>query len=212
MARKPTENPYWHEFAKPLAFDCAAIEAMCTEAFEIALATKGLEALWNGDLQDFGEEPAWSHPLLVARHQEAAEERLSSMLLAMAASYRALDDQLKEEADFQSFKSKQQKEHGSFLVIYEGLGIPETLRECCNKIIHTEDFRPVYDNGSQPRDEGVWSMTSEIELEGKRGKVSWKVMFDLFSYLEAMLETVDHLVGQADIKSPTSLDKAEPND
>lgn len=193
MARKPTENPYWHNFTKPIAFDCVAIEAMCREAFEIALATRGVEALWNDDLQDCGEETSWSHPLLVERHQDAAEERLSSMLLAIAASYRALDDQLKEKADFRSFKSRQQKEHGSFLTIYEGEGIPETLRECCNKIIHTDDFRPVYDNGSQPRDEGVWSMTGEIELEGKRGQISWKVMFDLFSFLEAMLETVYHL-------------------
>ncbi len=193
MVQNPDENPYWHEYKKPLAFDCTAIEAMCREAFEIALATRSIEDFWNEELKDFGETPAWSYPLLVNRHQNAAEERLSSILLSMAASYRALDDQLRDDKEFRSFTAKQQTLHNGFLTIYEGEGTPETLRECCNKIIHTEDFRPVYDNGSRPRDEGVWSMTGEIELQGKLRKTDWKVVFDLFGFLEAMLETVDFL-------------------
>ncbi|MCV6596460.1 MAG: hypothetical protein OIF40_05170 [Mangrovicoccus sp.] len=193
MSRSPNENPYWHEFKKPLAFDCDAIESMCLEAFEIALATRGVEAFWNDDLQEFGEDPAWSHPLLVKRHQDAAEERLSRILLTVAASYRALDDQLREERGFQTFKAEQLAAHGGFLTIYEGEEIPETLRECCNKIIHTDDFRPVYDNGSQPRDEGIWSMIGEIELEGKMRRKPWQVAFVLFSFLEAIHETVDFL-------------------
>lgn len=193
MTRKPTENPYWHEFIKPLAFDCAAIEAMSLTAFEIALATRGAETLWNQDLEDFGEDPTWSHPLLVARYQSAAEERLSSIALTLATSYRAFDDQMADDDDFQSFKAKQQAEHGSFLITLNGNQIPETLRECCNKIIHTDDFRPIYDNGSQPRDEGVWSMTGEIELQGRMRGKTWSVVFDLFKFLEALLEVVDHL-------------------
>ncbi len=36
-------------------------------------------------------------------------------------------------------------------------------------------------------------MTGEIELEGRKGKHRWKVTFDMFNFLEAMLETVDVL-------------------
>lgn len=84
--------------------------------------------------------------------------------------------------------------------IYEGTGIPDTLRECCNKIIHTDDFRPVYDDDSQPRDEGVWYMTGDIELEGKKGKASWKVSIGMFKFLEAMLEITSFLMSDLDAK------------
>lgn len=193
MARKPTENPYHHPFVKPLAFDCGFIQIACREAFEIAMTTRGLETFWNEDLQDFGEEPAWSFPLLVESHQENAEERLSGLFLQLAVSYRTLDDQLDEDASFRAFKREQLKMHTTFLTIYDGDGIPDTLRECCNKIIHTDDFRPVYDNGSQPRDEGVYSMTGEIELAGTKGRSKWAVSVDAFKFLEAMLEVVVHL-------------------
>ncbi len=193
MTRSPTENPYHHPFVKPLAFDCRLIEATCREAFEIAMTTRSLETLWNDDLRDFGEDPAWSFPLLVESHHNVAEDRLSSILLQLAVSFRALDDQLENNSEFQVFKQDQLRIHGSFLVIYAGKSISDTLRECCNKIIHTEDFRPVYDNGSQPRDEGVYYMTGEIELEGTKGKVGWHVSFDLYSFLESMLEVVEFL-------------------
>lgn len=193
MARPPTENPYHHPFVKPHAFDCDAIAEMCREGFEIIMATRGVETLWNGDLKDFGEKPAWSHPLLVQQHQDNAEERLSSILLSISASYRALDDQLKGDATFKNFKEGQLSIYDAFLTAYGEEEVAVSLRECCNKIIHTDDFRPVYDNGSQPRDEGVWSMTGEIELEGKNGKTKWHVVFDAFSFFEAMTETINFL-------------------
>jgi len=83
--------------------------------------------------------------------------------------------------------------HQGFLVVYEGGEISTSLRECCNKIIHAEDFRPVYDNGSEPRDEGVYYMTGTVELQGRRGKAEWLVSMDVFAFLEAMLETVTFL-------------------
>ena len=193
MARPPTENPYHHPFVKPLAFDSDAITSMCREGFEVAMATRGLETLWNGDLNDFGEDPAWSHPLLVQLHQDSTEERLSAILLTISVFYRALDDQLKDDAGFAVFKKEQLAIHNAFATSYGDDEVQPTLRECCNKIIHTNDFRPVYDNGSQPQDEGVFYMTGEIELEGKIGNKTWNIVFDVFSYFEAMLETVEFL-------------------
>lgn len=190
MARSPADNPYHHPFVKPLAFDCTAVENMCRECFEIVMATRAIGALWNGDLKELGEEPDWSFPLLVGQHQEAAEERLSAILLGLAASYRALDDQLCEEPSYQLFKDAQQKLHQGLLVVYEGGAISESLRECCNKIIHADDFRPVYDNDSEPRDEGVYHMTGIVEARGRRGKAEWLVSLDIFAFLEATLETV----------------------
>lgn len=194
MARSPSENPYHHPFEKPLAFDCTAVENMCRECFEIVMATRAIGALWNSDLEEFGEEPDWSFPLLVGQHQETAERRLSAILLSLAASYRALDDQICEERSYQLFKDAQKKLHQGLLVVYEGGAISESLRECCNKIIHADDFRPVYDNDSEPRDEGVYHMTGIVEVRGRRGKAEWLVSLDIFAFLEATLETVTFLM------------------
>ena len=71
--------------------------------------------------------------------------------------------------------------------------MPTTLREACNKIIHCEDFRPVYDNGSEPRDAGVYYLTGEIELEGRKGAKLWLVSVDLFNFLEGVIETAHFL-------------------
>lgn len=202
MTRSPTENPYHHPFVKPLAFDCRCIEAACRDGFEIIMTTRGLETFWNSDLEELAEEPAWSYPLLVNCHQNVAEDRLSSILLQLAVSYRTLDDQFEGHPDFDTFRRKQHQTHESFLTVYDGKRIPDTLRECCNKIIHTTDFRPVYDNGSQPRDEGVYFMTGEIELEGTKGRSKWSASIDVFKFLEAMLEVVDFLEDELSLNSP----------
>lgn len=197
MTRLPTENPYLHPFVKPLAFDVLTIEAMSREAFEIVLATQGVEAFLNDDFEQVSEKSVWSHPLLIARHQGAAEERLSAILLSISASYRALDDQLRDEVDFNNFKSEQRDVHSNFMMNFDDTKLPTTVRECCNKIIHADDFRPVYDNGSQGRGEGVYYMTGEIELDGKKGTMRWSVSFDIYVFLEAILETVDFLINGA---------------
>ncbi|WP_299927837.1 hypothetical protein [uncultured Pelagimonas sp.] len=196
MARAPSENPYHHPFEKPLAFDFTVVENQCRECFEIVMATRAIGAFWNSDLEEFSEEPDWSFPLLIGQHQEAAEVRLSTILLSLSASYRALDDQICEERAYQIFKDAQKKQHQGFLVVYEGGAISDSLRECCNKIIHSKDFRPVYDNNSEPRDEGVYHMTGIIELQGSRGKTEWLVSLDIFAFLEAMLETVTFLMSE----------------
>lgn len=198
MTRDPTNNPYWHELNKPLAFDCIAVQSMCLEAFEILLATRGIDTLWNSDLEEFDEKPAWSYPSIVKLHQDEAEKRLSTIFLSIAAAYRALDDQLHDNGEFKTFKIDQLNTFGGLLTVYKGTNIPDSLRECCNKIIHTEDFRPVYDNGSQPRDEGVWYMTGELELEGIKSSDQWRVCFDMFVFLEAILDTIKFLNGGFD--------------
>lgn len=136
--------------------------------------------------------------MLVEQHQSSAEERLSGILLNIAASYRALDDQLSDDDQFSAFKNQRFELHETFVTVNEGTRIPDPLRECCNKIIHTDDFRPSYENGSQPREEGVWYMTGEIELMGRRGNAPWKVTFDMFKFLEAMLEVTSFLASDPD--------------
>lgn len=191
--RPPNENPYHHPYVKPLAVDLVEVERTTRDCFEIALASRSVGGFWNGDLEGFGEKNNWLFPSLMAAHLGTAEERLATSLAKLAVLYRALDDQLAEDEDYKEFKAKQANELSPFLIVFSGNGIPTTLREACNKIIHCEDFRPVYDNGSEPRDEGVYYMTGEIELEGRRGVKEWSVSVDLFNLLEGVMDTAHFL-------------------
>ncbi len=188
--RPPNENPYHHPYVKPLAVDLEEVERIARDCFEIVLASRSVGAFWNGDLEEFGEKSDWSFPSLMAAHLGTAEERLSTSLAKLAVLFRALDDQLATDDDYNECKARLESELSPFLTAYSGEGIPTTLRESCNKIIHCEDFRPVYDNGSEPRDEGVYYMTGEIELEGRKGTKNWLVSVDLFNLLEGVMDTI----------------------
>ena len=193
--RHPTENPYWHPEAKPHTFDSAEISELCMRAFSVI--STSLDRYWNDDLEDLGEQNCWSYPRLVAEHQLTAERELASSLLNLAVRYRTLDDQLASDDDFQMFKEEQRESHGTFLTTHGKREVRDSLRELCNKIIHADDLRPVYDNGSVPRDEGVWVMDGCIELEGNYRGDEWSVTFIVYIFLEALLETADYVSKRA---------------
>lgn len=194
MSTRPAnENPYWSAYYKSHVFDAVDVSNLCREGAHIILATRSLSSLWSSDLKDMGEEPDWSFPLLVGEHQQYSETGLFAILLKLAASYRSLDDQLSEVDEFQSFANKLLKDTGGFLTSYGEIDVKDSLRECCNKIIHADDIRPVYGNDGDDRETGVWYMTSDIELTGKLRKKEWVVALNGLQFFEAMLETVQFL-------------------
>ncbi|WP_417604796.1 hypothetical protein [Primorskyibacter flagellatus] len=71
------------------------------------MTTRGLEAFRNADLEEFGENPSWLYPFLRNRHQDFAEDRLSSILLQIAVSNRTLDDQLDDNTKLEAFDKGQ---------------------------------------------------------------------------------------------------------
>lgn len=201
--RHATDNPYWDDYLKPHIFDLEEVKGLCRSAAEIVLSSIGVSALWVDDLD---EEPDWEFPLLIELHQRSAETRLSKTMLSLAVSFRALDDLWRKDKEYKALMAKLHTDvGGSFLFVYEGLNINTNLREACNKIIHAEDLRCVYDNGSAPRDEGVWHMQGTLELKGNHNGSIWSVSLEIFQFLEAMLEVAYFLYSSSDIseRSPT---------
>ncbi|WP_207462615.1 hypothetical protein [Azospirillum sp. SYSU D00513] len=181
--RHPTENPYWHEFDKPHVVDRDEIQNLCLESLHVILASLSMSALWVED----DEEPAWEFPNLVALHHRGAEAKLSGSLLKLAVLVRTFDDQFRETPGYLDHRRKIDSEQGPFGRFYEGDG-ELGIRESCNKIIHANDFRPTYDNGSAPRGEGVWAMNGTVELTGRDRQREWLVEVNVFAFLEAAID------------------------
>ncbi|PWC93001.1 hypothetical protein [Azospirillum sp. TSO5] len=184
--RHPTENPYWHELDKPHVVDRDEIRNLCLDCLHVVLASGSMPALW---VDDDDEDPAWEFPNLAALHHRSAEAQLSRSLLKLAVLVRTFDDQCRETPGYLDHRRKIDGEQGPFGSFHEGDG-ELGIRESCNKIIHADDFRPVYDNGSAPRDEGVWSMDGIVELTGRERQRGWLVGLNVLAFLEAAIDLV----------------------
>lgn len=200
MTATPRGNPYWDEHYKPHSVDPDEIRSLCLRAFQIVMSSQGVASLYDhsddSDLEDPKVEPENEEagdieiPLLFALYRENSERLLSETLLKMAIFVRTLEDQvLGTDASerFKTFLSELNGEDG-FGTVFEGPeGLVMTLRECCNKIIHADDFRPVYDKDGASDVPGGWAMDGQLELEGMHGKKEWKAAIYLVDFLEAVL-------------------------
>lgn len=199
MTATPRGNPYWDERYKPHSVDPDEIRSLCLHAFQILMSSQGVASLYDHSDDSDPEDPKAAPedeadeieiPLLFALYRENCERLLSETLLKMAIFVRTLEDQvLGTDADerFRTLLGKLNGEDG-FGTVFEGpAGLVMTLRECCNKIIHAEDFRPVYDKDGASEVPGGWAMDGQLELEGRLGKKEWKVAIYLVDFLEAVL-------------------------
>lgn len=198
MTATPRGNPYWDEHLKPHSVDPDEIRSLCLRAFQIVMSSQGVASLYDhsddSDLEDANLEPEEADeieiPLLFGLYRENSERLLSETLLKMAIFVRTLEDQVLGTDASDRFKAILETLNGEdgFGTVFEGPeGLVMTLRECCNKIIHAEDFRPVYDKDGSSDVPGGWAMDGQLELEGKHGKKDWKVAIYLIDFLEAVL-------------------------
>lgn len=182
-------NPYWHDTFKPHLTDRSEIRLLCFEIYNIVTASMSRQeaGLSEHELPEFPEIDSLCFRM--------AEAELSRRLLRLALLVRTFDDTLSkadESADYANHRSRIEAEHEDFGAVYEGpQGSTKTIRECSNKIIHAEDVRPVYDTDDDRDDPRArWGMDGTIELEGIRGRESWKIVIHVHSYLEGVLELI----------------------
>jgi len=71
------------------------------------------------------------------------------------------------------------------------------LREACNKVIHAQEIRPLYERvdrtvleGKDAPDQDVWYLTGEIELKGKHRGKAWEAVLYIQDFIETVLERV----------------------
>lgn len=134
---------------------------------------------------------------LLALYRARSERSLSNALLKISILIRTLQDQITEEGEAPTFEAaltdvtELEGPLGIIFDVPEGQDDEPSLRECCNKIIHAEDFRPVYDNSHTFGESGGWAMDGGVELRGRRGKKEWSVTLYLTAFLEVVLAFCD---------------------
>ncbi|MGK9054205.1 hypothetical protein [Neorhizobium petrolearium] len=181
------ENPYWHDFYKPHPINFEEIRDLCFDAYSIISASHAMAGLPGEEVGGTLHQYFW----------RTAEPRLSHCFLNIAIRLRTFEDALEGEG---------RKQYDKLIAHHAGDGelgslgwtdktdrIDLTFRETCNKIIHAEDFRPTYDNGSNDRNEDfAWGMTGIIELMGRLGKREWNVWLTADEFLSTSLEVANH--------------------
>ena len=181
------ENPYWHQEDKPHVFDPVRVEELCLIAFE-AFATSQALSRDFVDAEDGGSN--LTHPLLIGKHRAKAEAKISSALLTLSITYRALEERLRHSEKFINFQKDNTDFFGQQLTWHKGKRQTQTsLRAACNKIIHAEDLRPTYESNEDSGDGDVWFMDGVFEMGGtSTGGDTWRVSIILPDFLEAMLD------------------------
>ncbi|MFO1018396.1 MAG: hypothetical protein U1E03_12410 [Hyphomonadaceae bacterium] len=186
-------NPYWDGHIKPHRVEPDEIKNLCLRAFQCVMSTHGVASIYtNAEAEE--EEQDLDIPLLLELYRERAEPDLSASLLRIAILLRTLEDQIIDidtTGNFSAFLADLNADPDEYGTVFEGDGITLRLRECCNKIIHAADFRPVYDNSNSPTEYGGWAMDGQLELQGIRGSKPWSVTIYLTRFLEGALAFCD---------------------
>lgn len=181
------ENPYWHEYYKPHAVDFDDVRDDCFQAFSIISASHSLMGRSSDEIGGKLHETFF----------RMAEERLARLFLSIAVQMRTFEDFLfaiDARGEYEAFLAKTLEDEQLGTIgnadVQERTNL--TFREACNKIIHSEDFRPVYDNGSNPREEDFsWGMEGTIELKGRLGKKQWDAWLFADEFLGTCLEIAE---------------------
>lgn len=173
-------NPYWHPFVKPHAIDQQEVLDLVLETLHIICASQSIHSYCSEDEEDNGSIT----PRLQKLHEERAEFILSKNLLKLSVYLRTLDDIHSKVTAYVELRDSFKNELGAF---YKG-GEVLTFRECCNKIIHAEDIRFVYDNNDEEGDNERWHLEGTLELEGHHRGNEWSISIFVPVFLEATLD------------------------
>lgn len=178
-------NPYWHEEVKPHAIDFDEIRILVLESLHVVLASHHVISLEDSDEKGELKGNAVLSPL-IKLHHERAEAILSKNLLKLSIYMRTLDDLIGAEPEY--IKARDIVSEGPGIK-FDGMG-DLNFRDCCNKIIHAEDVRFVYESNDEEGDDERWYLEGTLELVGSYGKESWSVAIYIISFLESILNII----------------------
>lgn len=173
------ENPYHKVEIKPHHLDVGEARLACFDAFNIVAASQALGGEYEMADEDDVPEPS----SLFRLHHTLAEPRLSQLLLQIA--------DVMSDIGGEVYRSHASATNGEDYIGNLD-GVPLTLREACNKIIHAVDFRPIYDHSDRRISEGeyrrVWFMSGEIEIGGMKGREQWDAVLYVPPFLEIVID------------------------
>ena len=136
--------------------------------------------------------------LIFRLHHELAERELCEKLLQLALLVRTFDDIASESPKGEGYKKHAKQTSGKdeigWLTV-AGEAVDFSLREACNKIIHAQEIRAVYDDAVQfSGDEVVsrrWYCDGQIELKGTLHKKTWEASVYVYGFIETVLDRIN---------------------
>lgn len=194
------DNPYWESHGQEHYVSLDTIKSLCFELTNIYEASKSLsEQMTASEYVD--EEPAKVEDFpLVELHQEMAFKKSSELLLQLALLVRTYDDQMKSSKESERYiEFARANDTGDYIGSLGGKR-KFYLREGCNKVIHAQEVRPLYERATQyafasNNDElgqDLWCLTGEIELSGTFKGKQWEAVLHLQPFLETILGLVKY--------------------
>ena len=188
------DNPYWYSENNTHAIDRDVIRLQAYHLLNLFLANYGLACEHRFD------DPK---DTLGQLHQDFYLSEITRLLVSIAVSVRMLDDQLKGGEDHAaSRKFVGEVDTGDYIGSYSEGAEPKPrfgVREACNKILHAETARPLFEEGGEPHasyeeseeEYRWWYLTGEIELTGHRQHgVKWECCLYVPPFLDVVLEVV----------------------
>jgi hypothetical protein len=194
------DNPYWYSEKHSHVIDLATIRLNAFHLMNIFLASKPLASEHRLDNPEDN---------LANLHWDFYRTEITRLLINIAINTRIFDDQMKS-GDYQN----KYLEHCNRVDTGDYIGILQEdeknlerfkVREACNKIIHAETVRPLFESGDfshysldetddPDEDYEWWYLTGEIEMTGSRiskhETVNWFVNLFVPLFIENVLDLI----------------------
>ena len=157
------DNPYWSSSDNTHHIDLMEIKRKCFELLNIFWASESLSRHLSYLQEEDDYEEEITSDNFYKLHTELSHVEISKLLLQIAFMLRTYDDVMLSSKDSRKYKIHRDKTSG---IDYLG-NFPDgsDIRTACNKIIHANSIRPIYDHLGIEVGEDIWYLTGEIELE-----------------------------------------------
>jgi hypothetical protein len=182
------KNPYWSSEGQTHPISVDEIQRLCFEVVNIVAASGELA----GDRMDIEQGS-----LIFQLHQQYAETELCKKLLRIAVLVRTFDDLASGSVSAEEYKEHAKKTSGEHEIgdlTVAGKAVELNLREACNKIIHAQEIRAIYDDAVEfSGDEMVnrrWFCDGQVELKGTQQGRKWEASVYVYPLAETVLERI----------------------
>ena len=191
------ENPYWHPEVKPHSVDTESVRALLFEIYNLITTSASLPGQGGGHKEEedgIEIEPGEPIQPIEALHYQLAERELSRKLLQTAMMLRTLDDIYANAEGNEGYVAAMKVIDTRDTVGCFSSSKTKDLRfrEACNKIIHAQDIRPVYDSDDDRHwAHAKWGMDGTLELEGTQRGMEWEVVIYMPPFLNAAVDILN---------------------
>ncbi|WGO97057.1 hypothetical protein QFX18_13490 [Saccharophagus degradans] len=193
---KFSDNPYWNSYGQVHHIEVEKIADICFQLSNIFYASRPILRAIEAAVSE--EECSLEEiiPEIAKLHRVLAFAKISELLLHLALLVRTYDDQMKKSDVSEEYRSNLKKIQSSQSIGCASDTNNLNLRHACNKIIHAQEIRPLYesldvDEKGSERDIRYWYLTSEIELQGDAcPKGPWDAVLYVHGFIDCILELI----------------------